>query len=33
MKDKDIVVKVIYKVDGKVVVKNVKDVIKKGSWK
>ena len=30
MKDKDIVVKVIYKVDGKVVVKNVKDVIKKG---
>tara|TARA_B100001094_G_scaffold313177_1_gene350645 strand:+ start:199 stop:300 length:102 start_codon:yes stop_codon:yes gene_type:complete len=33
MKDKDIVVKIIYKVDGKVVVKNVKDVIKKGSWK
>ena len=33
MKDKDIVVKVMYKVDGKVVVKNVKDVIKKGSWK
>ena len=33
MKDKDIVVKVIYKVDGKVVVKNVKDVIKKGGWK
>tara|TARA_R110001606_G_scaffold363443_1_gene517625 strand:- start:739 stop:840 length:102 start_codon:yes stop_codon:yes gene_type:complete len=33
MKDKDIVVKVVYKVDGKVVVKNVKDVIKKGSWK
>ena len=30
MKDKDIVVKIIYKVDGKVVVKNVKDVIKKG---
>ena len=30
---KDIVVKVVYKVDGKVVVKNVKDVIKKGSWK
>ena len=33
MKDKDIVVKIIYRVDGKVVVKNVKDVIKKGSWK
>ena len=33
MKDKDIVVKVVYKVDGKVVVKNAKDVIKKGSWK
>ena len=33
MKDKDMVVKVVYKVDGKVVVKNVKDVIKKGSWK
>ena len=33
MKDKDIVVKIIYRVDGKVVEKNVKDVIKKGSWK
>tara|TARA_R110002020_G_scaffold234075_1_gene445913 strand:+ start:780 stop:899 length:120 start_codon:yes stop_codon:yes gene_type:complete len=29
MKDKDIVVKIIHKVDGKIVVQNVKDVIKK----
>ena len=29
MKDKDIVVKIVHKVDGKIVVQNVKDVIKK----
>ena len=29
MKDKDIVVKIIHKVDGKIVVEDVKDVIKR----